>query len=59
MSELIDLAISLAPLLQKILALRQANPAITPPEVRAELIKDADALTRKIQDDLDSHPPTP
>lgn len=57
MSELINLAISLAPLLEKIIALRQANPAITADEVRAELIKDADALNQKIQDDLDAHPP--
>lgn len=57
MSELINLAISLAPLLEKILALRQANPAVSPEYLRAELTKDADALNQKIQDDLDAHPP--
>lgn len=56
MNELIDLAIKLYPLFEKILALKQAYPAIAPADVRAELIKDADALSQKIQDDLDAHP---
>lgn len=57
MSELIDLAIRLAPLLEKILALRQANQAISADDLRAILTADADALNQKIQDDLDAHPP--
>lgn len=56
--ELIDLALKLWPLFEKILALKTATPAITEADLRAELIKDADALGQKIQDDLDSHPPT-
>lgn len=56
MTELIDLALKLWPVLERILALRKMDPAISPDEIRAELIKEADALSQKIDDDLKAHP---
>ena len=60
-AELVDLAIRLWPLFEKILALNQDRasqglPPATLEEARAELNKAADELSAKIQADIDSHP---
>lgn len=55
--ELVEVALKIWPLVEKALALRQANPSITEEEARAVLTQHVAALQAKIQADLDAHPP--
>lgn len=55
----IDLALKLWPLVEKLIALRQANPSITEAEARAELEQAGADLTQKILDDQSGHPSEP
>lgn len=54
--QLVELALRVWPLIEKAIALRQANPSLTEEDARALLTAHVAALQAKIQADLDAHP---
>lgn len=52
----VELALKLWPLVEKLIALKQANPGLTEAEARAELTAVVSALEAKILADQAAHP---